>query len=88
MSEEKAHHIDKRAGAIVENTKGNGDDLLSTRETAIWLGVSEPWLEIGRSRGWGPPFIRLSTRRIRYRRDSVLAWLAEREHARTSEYAA
>jgi len=43
-------------------------------------------LETGRSRGWGPPYIKLSPRRVRYRRGDVKAWLADRAHRCTAEY--
>jgi len=83
------HHIDKRAGQLVEDfaTKGEPDDLLNTEAVAQWLGVSVPWLQVGRSSGrYGPPFVRCSPRHVRYRRTDVLAWLKERTHASTQEY--
>lgn len=82
------HHLDRRASDLIATAPGlSGDFLLTTRETADWLKVSVVWLEIGRSHGYGPKFMRLSPRRIRYRRDDVLRFLEERTHARTSEYA-
>ena len=80
------HHIDKRAAALVEQNAANPDDLLSTSDLAEWLGVSTQWLEIGRSRGHGPKFIKLSPKCVRYRRADVLVWLSQRAHQRTSEY--
>jgi hypothetical protein len=88
MSKAKRYHIDRRAPLLMATSEGGADDLLSTRQTADWLGVSTQWLEIGRSKGFGPSYVRVSPRRIRYRRDSVLRWLAEREYARTTDYAA
>lgn len=83
------HHLDRRAEAIVERgNEGDADDLLSTAQVAAWLGVSLQFLEIGRHRGYGPKFVRLSPRRVRYRRSDVLTWLKERTHAATNEYAA
>ncbi|HZN84472.1 MAG TPA: hypothetical protein VFC01_32995 [Mycobacterium sp.] len=67
---------------------GEDDQLLTPSETASWLAVSPQWLSIGRHRGWGPPFERLTPKVVRYRRGSVRAWLAEREHRRTADYAA
>lgn len=61
------------------------DELLSERELSDWLGVSEPTLFRHRRDGTGPTFIRLSTRRIAYRRCAVEAWLREREHDRISD---
>jgi hypothetical protein len=80
------HHLDRRANALIASASGAADDLLATRETADWIGVSIQWLEIGRSAGYGPPYIRVSPRCIRYRRADVILWLRERTYARTSEY--
>ena len=81
------HNLDRRALALIEIANENSDDeLLSTPRTAVWLGVSPEWLEIGRSKGWGPPFCRISPRRIRYRRGDVKKWLEGRAHRSTSEY--
>lgn len=79
-------HIDKRAAAIAASAPED-DDLLSTPQLAAWLGVSEPWLEIGRHSGWGPPFERLGPRLIRYSRRKVRKWLEQRSHRCTGEYA-
>jgi predicted DNA-binding transcriptional regulator AlpA len=81
-----SHHLDRRASQIAEAAAGNDDLQHNTKFVADWLGVSVQWLEIGRCRGYGPKFIRISPRMIRYRRGDVLQWLRERAHARTSEY--
>ena len=81
------HHIDRRAGALAAASAGAPDDLFATRELADWLGVSTQWVEIGRHRGYGPRFQRIGPRMIRYRREDVLAWLRERTHKSTAEYA-
>jgi predicted DNA-binding transcriptional regulator AlpA len=82
-------HIDKRADKLAAEIAAGGDldELLTTSEVAEWLGLSTQWLEIGRHRGYGPKFVRLSPRRVRYLRKSVLEFLAERTHASTGEYA-
>jgi hypothetical protein len=81
------HHLDRRALDLVEiANRGTDDELMMTLPVAVWLGVSPEWLEIGRSKGWGPPFLRLSPRRIRYRRGDVKKWLKERAHRSTREY--
>ena len=82
----KTHHIDRRANSITAVDIGADDELLSTRQVADWLGISTQWLEIGRSRGYGPKFKKLSSRYVRYQRSDVLAWLKSRTHACTSEY--
>ena len=80
------YHIDKRAAGLLLGAI-NDESLLTTAETAQWLGVSTQWLEIGRHRGYGPPFERLSPRCVRYRRSKVCAWLDARSYTHTAEYA-
>jgi hypothetical protein len=82
----RSFHIDRRAAEIVTAPVGSDDDLLTTPQTADWLGVSVQWLEIRRSRGGGPPFERLSPKIVRYRRGKVRSWLDQRAHARTADY--
>ena len=81
------HHLDRRAADLAVKGEGDPCDLLTTEDVAIWLGVSLQWLEIGRHRGYGPRFTKLSPRRIRYQRGAVLEWLAERTYSATREYA-
>jgi hypothetical protein len=53
------HNLDVRADSIAaEAPSRHGDDLLSTADTANWLGVSQQFLTIGRVRGYGPKFVR------------------------------
>ena len=80
------HHLDRRAADLAVIDWGNDDDLLTTPQVAAWLSVSEQFLEIGRHRGYGPKFLRLSPRRTRYRRGDVRQWLRERTHQSTAEY--
>jgi hypothetical protein len=85
---EGQHYLDKRARRLIEDGTSNGaapDDLLTTKQTAEWLGMSWQWLEIGRSRGYGPPFIKLH-QRVKYRRDAVVQWLESRTYKSTMEY--
>ena len=70
--------VDKHATLLVEEGKGNEDDLITSKELASWLRVSISWVEQSRKHGYGPPVIYISKNAIRYRRDHVLAWLAER----------
>jgi hypothetical protein len=72
------HHLDKRAADLIEEGRGDPDDLLTTPATADWLQVSTEWLEVGRSKGYGPPYVRLSPTRVRYRRGDVRGWLVDR----------
>jgi hypothetical protein len=77
------HHLDQRADLIIEQGVIDGADdlLLTTPQCALWLGVSVQFLEIGRSQGYGPPFVTLAPRVIRYRKDEVNKWLRERSAA-------
>lgn len=86
MTIPKMHQLDRRADEIAARSAGDANDLLSTRETAAWLRVSTQFLEIGRSKGYGPPFRRLAPQVICYRRGDVLAWLDERLHRSTDDY--
>jgi predicted DNA-binding transcriptional regulator AlpA len=85
----KTHHIDRRAARIVADaadSRDSEDDLLTTEGVADWLGVSTQFLEIARSKSYGPRFTRLGPRKIMYRRADVLAWLKKRTFNSTAEY--
>lgn len=58
-------------------TENRPDALLTLREVAAWLGVSEATLHSWRYRGEGPAGFRLNKGRVRYRRSDVERWLAE-----------
>jgi predicted DNA-binding transcriptional regulator AlpA len=80
-------HIDKRADAIVAVDDGRSDEMMSTIEVAAWLGMSTQWLEGARHRGFGPKYMNLGPRMVRYRRGDIIEWLRTRTHQSTSEYA-
>jgi predicted DNA-binding transcriptional regulator AlpA len=82
---ERKFHLDKRAAAIAHEPGGD-DDLLTTSELAAWFGMSVEWVDIGRSEGYGPPYVKLG-RLVRYHRGKVKEWLLARIHHSTSEYA-
>ena len=50
-------------------------DLLTTEQAATTLGLSERTLEAWRSRGEGPPFLRVGPRRVAYSRNDLDSWL-------------
>jgi hypothetical protein len=85
----RRHHIDRRAENIIADSDDGdaADDLLSTGAVADWLCVSTQFLEIARSKNYGPRFVRIGPRTIMYRRGDVLAWLKQRTFAGTAEYA-
>ena len=81
----KSHHLDKRAERLIE--PGDDDELLTTVRVADWLGVSCQWLELGRCVNYGPPFVHVSERVIRYKRSDVNDWLRSRTRNCVAEYA-
>jgi predicted DNA-binding transcriptional regulator AlpA len=82
------HHIDRRAGKLAAEIAAGGDpdELLSAKELAELADMSVQFFDIGRIRGYGPRFVRLSPRRIRYRRADFVEWLEARTYQRTSDY--
>jgi hypothetical protein len=74
----KSHHLDYRAAVIADLGVGDDDDLLTTRQIAEWFGVTRMWVDIGRSRGYGPQFMEVTPNCILYRRGDVRDWLRER----------
>jgi hypothetical protein len=81
-------HLDKRAPDLIAAGAGDPNELLTTKDVAAWLRNSVQWLEIQRTKkdGYGPPFVKLAPRMVRYRRGDVLKWLDGRVHASTAEY--
>jgi hypothetical protein len=74
-------HLDKRAAKLVaelEQQEADPDQLLTTQQTAAIIGMSDQWLEVGRIKGYGPRYIRLAPKIIRYRRGDLRAWLKQR----------
>lgn len=59
--------------------------LLDTSAVARILGLSERTIEGMRVRGGGPPFVKVSGRRVRYRRSDLEVWMQERVRFNTSE---
>jgi predicted DNA-binding transcriptional regulator AlpA len=82
----RRHQLDRRAAEIAAQC-GDDDELLDTRQVADLLGMSVAWVEIARHKGSGPAYVRVTPRCVRYRRSDVKAWLNERCHRWTGEYA-
>ncbi len=59
--------------------------LLTQQEAAERLGMSPRWMEVRRYQGGGPPFVRVSSRCVRYRPEDLEAWAAERVRTSTSD---
>jgi predicted DNA-binding transcriptional regulator AlpA len=59
-------------------------EVMVTSEAAAFLQCSTQHLEIARVKGDGPPFSKLGRRLVRYRKSTLLAWLAKHEVTSTS----
>jgi len=60
--------------------------FLQTPAAAAYLGYSASTFEKMRVRGDGPPYLRLSPRRVIYAVDALDAWARSKMHISTSEY--
>jgi predicted DNA-binding transcriptional regulator AlpA len=58
--------------------------LLTPKEAASFLRVSDSWLAKARMRGDGPPFLKVG-RSIRYSRAALVQWLNGQLRSSTSE---
>ncbi len=61
------------------------DAFLPTPAAAAFLGVHRSFLDRRRTEGGGPPYIRLSARKIVYARSALDAWLADHQRTSTSD---
>jgi excisionase family DNA binding protein len=60
------------------------DKLLTTKEAARFLGVSEAFLERDRWAGARIPFIKVGSRAVRYRPQDLETFLRSRTHVSTA----
>lgn len=61
------------------------EKLLTTKEAAPYLGVSEAFLERDRWAGAQVPFIRVGSRAVRYRVSDLEAFIESRRRVSTSQ---
>ena len=61
------------------------EELLSTPDAARVLGMKPAALENWRWKGEGPPFVRVTARAIRYRREDLERFVEERLRRSTSD---
>jgi hypothetical protein len=54
-------------------------EYYDTRNAAAYLGLSVQYLEIGRCKGWGPPYVALG-RAIRYSKTALDDWMSKHTH--------
>jgi predicted DNA-binding transcriptional regulator AlpA len=72
------------SGRSARELNSSDERLLTPKETANFLRVSESWLAKARIRGDGPPFLKIG-RSIRYRQGDLIRWMRSRTHLSTSE---
>jgi len=66
-------------------------DLLTNEEAAALLGIKPNTLEIWRTKGKGPEFVKMGKQKqapIRYLRPKIFAWLEQQSFGSTSAYSA
>lgn len=56
----------------------DAEQVWDTAGCAAYLGIEPSVLIWWRGRGEGPPFVRLSHKRLRYRKSDVDAWMTSR----------
>lgn len=61
-------------------------EYINTEEASAYLGLSKPQLEIWRSQGDGPPYIKLS-RLVRYKKSDLDSWMVVRRQSHTGQNA-
>ena len=59
--------------------------LLTPAQTADRLRLTTRWLELKRYHGGGPPFVRVSSRCVRYREADLREWISSRIRTSTSD---
>lgn len=67
------------------STKRGMAPLLTEREAATLLGFKPAALQAWRLRGDGPPYVKISARAVRYRREDLEAFVQERMRQSTSD---
>ena len=60
------------------------DPLLTPKEAARFMRVSESWLAKARMRGDGPPYVQIG-RAIRYQQSDLIAYIRSRRRLSTSD---
>lgn len=71
------------AGQIVPDNSSN-NRLLNEKEIAEQLNVTPSCLQAWRYRGDGPPFIKISSRCVRYQSIDLQVWIDQRRCSSTS----
>lgn len=61
-------------------------EYMNTKQAADYLGFSHQFLEIGRHKGYGPPYLKFP-QAVKYRRCDLDAWAEQHLRQHTSEVA-
>jgi hypothetical protein len=72
-------------GEILKDSPGWLDEAVNTAEASRIVGFPPCTLHTWRSRGDGPPFLKLGARSVRYQRRALFRWLVERQRRNTSD---
>lgn len=76
--------LNREGGPAGRRIPVDPDAMLYPVEAAYLAALSPRTLETLRIRGGGPPFCRIGSRAIRYRRSVLLAWCTSRQRENTS----
>ena len=76
-----SRHVRSSASTSIRRTEA----LLTEGEVAAFLKLTKRALQAWRCRGYGPPFVRISGRAIRYRRQDVSQWIGAKLRSSTSD---
>lgn len=63
----------------------NDEPLLPTTQAAHYLTVDPGTMKRWRTKGGGPPYVKISANRCRYSIESLKAWAAERTRRNTAD---
>jgi predicted DNA-binding transcriptional regulator AlpA len=70
---------------ILKLSPGWLDEAVDTTEASRLVGFPVCTLHTWRSRGDGPPFLKVGRRSVRYQRRTLLQWMAERQRRNTAD---
>ena len=73
-------HTPQRVGTPSPENK-----LLTTAEAAIWIGMSQSWLNQARGKGTGPKYLKIGWN-IRYRPKDLDAYLDQQYRTRVYDF--
>ena len=69
---------------VLSDSPGWLDEAIDTAEAGRIIGFTPRTLDTWRSRGGGPPFLKLGRRAVRYQRRTLFEWL-ERQRRDTAD---